>query len=79
MSFWPEVQDKPHLKLSGFEVIEKLGFMLGHDSLGSFDLNDDRVINENIGKLLSDDHIVIEYADRMLGNSRESQFLQLDQ
>jgi hypothetical protein len=31
----PEVQDKTHLKLSGFEVIENLSFMFDADSLGS--------------------------------------------
>jgi len=66
---WPEVQDKSHLKLSGFEIIEKLGFVFDDDGLGSLDFYNDGILNENISKVFTDNRVVIVNLNRMLGNN----------
>ena len=63
-----EVQDKANLELRGFKVIKKLSFMFDDNGLGSLNFYNDGILNEYVGKVISDDRVFIINLNWMLSN-----------
>ena len=55
LGFGAEVEKQADFAGGGFEIIKKLGFMFGGDGAGGFEFDDDRIVDEQIGEVFSDD------------------------
>ena len=64
--------------MCGFEIVEKLGFVLDTYGLGGLDLNNNGIFDEKIRKVSTNDRIVINNTDRMLGDCHQSKLLQFN-
>jgi hypothetical protein len=53
-----EVEDEADREAAGFEVVQELGFVRGIDRFRRFDLDDDAVVDDQIGPVLADDDSV---------------------
>ena len=54
LGFGAEVEEQADFARGGFEIIEKLGFMFGGYGAGGFEFDNDRIVDEQIGKVFSD-------------------------
>ena len=55
LGFGAEVEKQADFAGGGFEIIKKLGFMFGGYGMGGFELDNDRIVDEQIGEVFSDD------------------------
>jgi hypothetical protein len=67
-----KVQQQPNLEISGFEVVEQLSVVLSQERFQRLDLHNDKVVEYQVGHVLSDDNAFEFDPDRILLDDGEA-------